>query len=207
MSILCGFGVKAVGWPPLHFTRTHTLLNNQSRQPTPLAVISTSLSLSPLCFLRPSSFPSLVINPSLGSKKQKIPPSTLFSLCPFLPPMASATKIIQPPSFNFTPNPTATRSPIISLFDPLKTHHHHHKLRLNKPNSARRSTPIAAVSNAVKVKKSQTTASLPNPLSIMVSSIFADDVAKKDRAWRHDSDVVEEETAAAEVVGATPSGE
>ncbi|KAI8572952.1 hypothetical protein RHMOL_Rhmol01G0241100 [Rhododendron molle] len=164
MSILCGFGVKAVGWPPLHFTRTHTLLNNQSRQPTPLAVISTSLSLSPLCFLRPSSFPSLVINPSLGSKKQKIPPSTLFSLCPFLPPMASATKIIQPPSFNFTPNPTATRSPIISLFDPLKTHHHHHKLRLNKPNSARRSTPIAAVSNAVKVKKSQTTASLPNPL-------------------------------------------
>ncbi|KAI8535266.1 hypothetical protein RHMOL_Rhmol10G0160300 [Rhododendron molle] len=34
----------------------------------------------------------------------------------------------------------------------------------------------------------------------MVSSIFTDDVAKKDRAWRHDSDVVEEETAAAEVL-------
>ncbi|KAG5544158.1 hypothetical protein RHGRI_016788 [Rhododendron griersonianum] len=41
----------------------------------------------------------------------------------------------------------------------------------------------------------------------MVSSISADDVAKKDWAWRRDNNVVEEETATVEVVGAAPSEE
>lgn len=82
-----------------------------------------------------------------------------------------ATKLIQPPSLNFSPTPTTnrtSRSPIKSLFHPLKNHNH--KLRLNKCNSApshSQSTTVVAVSDTVKKPKS--TPTLPNlvmPISL-----------------------------------------